>query len=59
MIHNSVEAAKQEDSGETAIVDPPSTGLKAGPEQLVKMIDDHVVDKALTRGRTKAVENVV
>jgi len=50
-IHNAVEAAKQEDSGETRVVDRPCPSVNAGLKQSAKMIYDDVVDETLPRGR--------
>jgi hypothetical protein len=55
-----VQAAKQEDSGETRVVDPPRSRANAGPQQAGKMIDHDIINQTFPRRRAEIVkENVV
>jgi hypothetical protein len=59
VIHHSVEATEQEDSREARVVYRPCVRVNAGLKQLGEMIDDDVVDQALSRCRTRPVESQV
>jgi hypothetical protein len=48
--HHAMEAAEEEDGGETRVVDRQRACGNAGLKQLAKMIDDDVVDESLSGG---------